>query len=140
MTPKHQGPLQRFRHYLTPPRGHTSRFSLQVPPGMAAVVTPWAGRKGSPHRASWVVSRVLEDESPKGETNPPMTDRRRETKYCRRNPGGRPCVNNPFNGGHVGASTAATGISHVNQRKRVEPRDRTAMGLQCHQEAKNVVH
>lgn len=69
LAPKHQGPLERLWYDMNSSlSSQFSNSSLQVPFGMAIVMTPQAGQKGSPHCSSWVISWVPEDTSPKKET------------------------------------------------------------------------
>lgn len=123
LAPKHQGPLERLWYDMNPSlSSQFSNSSLQVPFGMAIVMTPRAGKKGSPHHSSWVISWVPEDASPKKETrqvsqrSAPRHSTEKKTKYYKKNLRRRSCRNNP-----VKQWPCQCLNSCHSQRKRPEP-------------------
>lgn len=123
LAPKHQGPLERLWYDMNPSlSSQFSNSSLQVPFGMAIVMTPQAGQKGSPHCSSWVISWVPEDTSPKKEIrqvsqrSAPRQSTGKKTKYYKKNLRRGSCRNNS-----VKQWPCQCLNSCHSQRKRAEP-------------------
>lgn len=94
---------------------------LQVPFGMATVMTPQAGKKRSPRCSNWIISWVLEDVSPKrkkrqvGQSDPPH-DRAQERKLniTKRTLEEGLAGTTLSSSGHADPSISTTGRSHMS--------------------------